>query len=213
MVAGEVGSSTFPGDLVRRLLPALLFLTAPTALSAQWRAALLHGTAASHGDAQSDNDPAHPQLQAHQPATWTLSLLRASGDWRIGLELRHITADLAEIGAASSVTTNNVLAAWGAAVEVGRRVVGGVGRPSLVAAIGVTFDRWTFDLVNDAPRTRAAGRAALEADFPIGRSWSVVIRGEMSAGPSLFNAGELPDGFSTRTATRQGIGLGVARWF
>lgn len=195
-----------------RVHPILfLVLAGPSALAAQWQVALRHGTATSHGDAQADLDPAHPELQANRPRTWTLALAREYSGWRLSADLHRTTADLAEISASSSVTTNSVLAAWGVGLEAARRIAGRTGVPSLLLGGGVTVDRWTFDVAENAPRTRIAVRGALEAELPISRTWSAVIRGELLNGSSVFTPEELPEGFSTRRATRLGIALGIAR--
>ena len=196
---------------MRQLLLAFLVVSITPSLNAQWRVALLHGTAASHGDARADADPAHPELQAHRPATWAVSLSRATGRWRLGIDLHRTTADLAEVGPSSSVSTKSVLTAWGTAIEFARRVAGQAGTAELFAGGGASLDRWTFDLTDDSPRTRAAARGVIEADFPIGGGWSATVRGEAAVGPSVFKLDELPDGFTPRTATRVGIVLGVAR--
>ena len=195
-----------------RVHPLLfLLLAGPSSLAAQWQLELLHGTATSHGDAQADLDPAHPELQAYRPATWTLALAHDIGAWRFGLDLHRTTADLAEIGTSSSVTTNAVLAAWGLGFELARRIAGTAGAPSLLLGGGVVVDRWTFDVAHSTSRARVAVRGALEADLPISPAWGAVIRGEWLAGSSVFTQEELPEGFSTRRATRLGVVLGMTR--
>ena len=196
---------------MHRLLFSVLILSAPTVLPAQWQLALRHGTASSHGDAGADLDPTHPELQAYRPAMWTLAFARDIGAWRFELDLHRTTADLAEIGSSSSVTTNGVLSAVGGGLAVGIRIAGQPDRASLYVGAGAVVDRWTFDVADNSPRTRAAARGSLEADLPIQQRWSAVIRGELLAGPSVFRTDELPQGFSTRLATRVGVALGLAR--
>lgn len=196
---------------MRRILLACFACLAPITLHAQWRLALLHGSANSHGDAQADIDPEHPELHAERPATWTFSLARGIGAWRIEVGMHRTSADLAEVGGTSRISTNGVLAAWGTGIELTRRVAGRAGSTALLAGAGVTIDRWTFDLVDASPRTRWAARGVLEVDLPITPKWGAVIRGELLFGPSVFQSAELPEGFSTRAATRLGLVLGVAR--
>lgn len=198
---------------MRSLLLSIIVMAGSRSLTAQWQVALLHGSATSHGDARAEADPDHPELHAEGPSTWLLAFARDVGAWRIGADLHRTTADLAEVGGSSSVTTRSVLAAWGAGIEVGRRIAGHAGAATLQASAGVRVDRWTFDLVETAPRTRVAAQGALSAQLPIGVQWSAVIRGEVTHGPSVFIAEELPEGFSSRTATRLGMVLGVARRF
>jgi hypothetical protein len=196
---------------VRHLLLALLLLAGPTTLHAQWRVTLLTGTASSYGDARDDTDPTHPEIHADAPATLAVSLVRDRGPWRVGLELHHTSADLAEISGSSAVTTRSVLKAWGLAFDLTHRLAGREGAPALFVSLGAGVDRWSFDLAESSPRWRATARGALDAELPINPAWGVVIRGQATAGPSVFKAEELPEGFVQRTAARVGVVFGVAR--
>lgn len=195
---------------MRYLLLALL-LSVPTTLPAQWRLALLTGSASSHGDARNDSDPAHPEIRADAPATLSVSFARERGPWRVGVELHHTSADLAEISDASAVTTRSVLKAWGAAIEWSRRIAGGGDASALSIAVGAGIDRWTFDLDESSPRWRATARGTIEAEMPISAAWRAVIRSQAAVGPSVFRPDELPDGFVQRMAVRIGLVVGVAR--
>jgi hypothetical protein len=195
---------------VRYLLLLALLLSVPTSLRAQWRIALLAGSASSHGDARDDTDPAHPEIRADAPATISAALARERGPWRVAVELHHTSADLAEISAASAVTTRSVLKAWGAAIEWSRRIAGDGDTPALSVAVGAGIDRWTFDLDESSPRWRASARGAIEAEIPISAAWRAVIRSQAAVGPSVFKPDELPDGFVQRMAVRIGLVLGVA---
>jgi hypothetical protein len=194
-----------------RYLLLVLLLSFPTTLRAQWRIALLTGSASSHGDARNDSDPAHPEIRADAPATLSVALARERGPWRAGIELHHTSADLAEISAASAVTTRSVLKAWGAAIEWSRRIAGGGDAPALSVAVGAGIDRWTFDLDESSPRWRATARGTIEAEMPISAAWRAVIRGQAAVGPSVFKPDELPDGFVQRMAVRVGLVVGVSR--
>jgi len=194
-----------------RYLLLVLLLAVPTTLRAQWRIALLTGSASSHGDARNDTDPAHPEIRADAPATISVGLARERGPWRVGVELHHTSADLAEISALSAVTTRSVLKAWGAAIEGSRRIAGGRDAPALSVGVGAGIDRWTFDLDESSPRWRATARGAIEAEMPIGAAWRAVIRSQAAVGPSVFKPDELPDGFVQRMAVRIGVVFGVSR--
>jgi len=193
-------------------LPSLtcLLLIATHPMHAQWRAMLLIGSATSRGDARAELDPQRPELRADRPGSITIGVAHDAGPWRLAIDLHRTSADLTEAGTSSSVTTPDLLKAWGAGVEVGRRIAGRSDAAVLMIVAGATYDRWTFDLTDNSPRSRAAARGALEADLPIGRRWSAVIRWQATVGPSVFNANELPDGFTSRTAIRSGIGLGLS---
>lgn len=196
---------------MRHIMLSVLLLTGATALNAQWRIAALSGSATSHGDARDDSDPAHPEFHADRPATLTVVLAREAGPWRVSAEGRHSTADLSEVSRAVAVTTFGAFEAWGAGVELGVRIAGHSSTPELRAGLGLGGDRWSLD---GAPaRWRVTARGSLEADFPLARAWSAVVRGEATTGPSIFTADELPEGFTQRGMWRTGIALGVARRF
>ena len=196
---------------MRHLLLIVLLFSGSATIHAQWRVALLTGTATSHGDSRDEIDPAHPEFHAEGPATLTVAFAREHGPWRVGLELHHTSADLAEVSMSSVVTTRDVLKAWGTAFEVAHRIAGHRRAPALNLSVAAGIDRWTFNLAESSPRWRASARGALEAELPINRSWSAVIRGEVTGGPSVFKAAELPEGFVRRTAIRPGLVLGIAR--
>ena len=196
---------------MRPLVFTVLLLAAPTTLRAQWRLALLTGTAVTHGDARDETDPAHPEFHAHAPRTVALSLARGTGAAAFALELHHTSADLAEISASTAVTTRSALTAWGAALEFGRRVAGTPDGPTLHAVAGAGIDRWSFDIADGTSRWRASVRGALEIGLPVNPTWGGVIRGQVVAGPSVFNLEELPEGFVQRVAVRVGLVFGVSR--
>lgn len=205
----EVRTIFFPRSSVRYIMLAVLLFTGSAALTAQWRITVLSGSATSHGDARDNSDPAHPEFHADRPATLTVSLAREAGPWRVSVEGRHSTADLSEVSRAVAVTTFGAFEAWGAGLELGIRIAGHPSTPTLRAGVGLGGDRWSLD---GAPaRWRATARGALEAEFPVARGWSAVVRGEATVGPSVFMADELPEGFAQRNMWRSGIALGVAR--
>ena len=194
---------------MRQIMLAILLLTGSTTLAAQWRVAVLSGSATSHGDARDDSDPAHPEFHAERPATLAVTLARDAGRWRVSVEGRHSTADLSEVSHSVAVTTFGAFKAWGAGVELGVRIAGRPLAPELRAGLGVGGDRWSLD--GAGARWRATARGSLEADFPVARAWSAVVRGEATIGPSVFTAEELPEGFVQRKMWRIGIALGAAR--
>jgi hypothetical protein len=195
---------------MRLLLLIVVACCTGHAASAQWSLSLRAGNAASHGDARNDTDPAHPEFHADRPATTTIALGRDLDAWRISAEVRRTTADLSEIGNSSVVvSTRGAFEAWGAGIEVGHRLAGRLPGATLHGSAGVGADHWQLDL--SAARWRPSVRGALEADFPIGQRWFVVLRGEAAAGPSVFTAEELPEGFAQRRMWRTGVALGIAR--
>jgi hypothetical protein len=198
---------------MRQLILAAVVLSVPTVLPAQWRATLLAGSAASHGDAQNASDPEQPQLRADRPATLRFGLSHDGTAWRVGVDLHHTSADLAEVGATSVVATLDALKAWGSGVEIARKIAGARDGAMLLVGVGATLDRWSFDLDNSAARWRVAARGSLETDYRIGQRWSAVVRGELTAGPSVFTPDEIPQDFTRHSALRIGLLVGVTRMF
>jgi hypothetical protein len=194
---------------VQHLFLSVLMLAGSTALSAQWRLTAMSATATSHGDARDESDPAHPEFHADRPATLTLALARDAGPWRLSVEGRHRTADLSEVSRSVAVTTFGAFEAWGGGLELGVRIAGHPSAAELRAGVGLGGDRWSLD--GATTRWRATTAGSLEADFAVARSWNAVVRSEVTLGPSVFRADELPEGFTRRTTWRTGIALGVAR--
>jgi hypothetical protein len=194
---------------VQHILLTVLLLAGPTALTAQWRLAVLTCTATSHGDARDDSDPTHPEFHVDRPVTLTLALARDAGTWRVSLEGRRLTADLSEVSRSVAVTTFGAFEAWGAGIELGVRIAGHPSAAELRAGLGLGADRWSLE--GASARWRATTAGSLEADFAVARGWNAVVRGAVTIGPSVFSAEELPEGFARRTSWRTGIALGVAR--
>jgi len=209
MRAGDVAPTYFPGRSVQHFFLSVLMLAGSTALNAQWRLAALSARATSHGDARDDSDPSHPEFHADRPVTLTVALARDAGPWRLGVEVRHRTADLSEVSRSVAVTTFGAFEAWGAGLELGVRIAGHPSAAELRAGLGLGGDRWSLE--GASARWRATTAGSLEADFAVARGWNAVVRGEATMGPSIFRAEELPEGFTRRTTWRTGIALGVAR--
>lgn len=181
-------------------------------LDAQWYAALTGGRAGTVGHARSTDDApdSRAELLPWRPATLALRIGRDLSDWRVGIEARRTTSDLAARGEGTVLVTTNVADAWGAGVEVTRRLAGGAGRPALRAGVGVLAERWSFDLDGGDARWRLAAQGVLDAGVPLWRRWSGVIRAEAALGRSLFDEAELPVGYELRPAVRHGVAIGVA---
>jgi len=186
-------------------------LATPCRGAAQWHLALLGRATTTHGDAENPADPDHAELRADHLAGWSLELARGAGGWRIGIDVRRTTGDLAEVTSTAAVAVRDVLSAWGSGFEIDRRLAGFAGGAMLVGGLGAGIDRWSFDVAGGGVRWRASARAALEADLPIASGWGAIVRGEVAAGPSLFRASEVPDGFSRHAARRIGVAIGLAR--
>jgi hypothetical protein len=194
---------------VQHIVLAVLLLAGPTALAAQWRLAVLTGSATSHGDARDNSDPTHPEFHADRPVTLTLALTRDAGPWRLSLEGRRLTADLSEVSRSVAVTTFGAFEAWGAGIELNVRIAGHPSQAELRAGLGLGGDRWSLE--GASARWRATAAGSLEADLSVARGWNAIVRGGVTTGPSVFRTEELPEGFARRTSWRTGIALGVAR--
>ncbi len=191
------------------VLLLLLFALSPAPLHGQWQWNLVAGSSRSAGHARADGDPEHPEVGPDRPATLTLSLVRGLGAWQIGASLNRATADLTIRGSESAVLTRGGLTAWGAGAEVGRRVAGRTGAPTLVASAGGAIERWSFPVSGGDPRTVVVARVALEGQVPLRANWRGIVRWEAAVGGSLFGADELPPGYAVRAGRRWGLGLGV----
>jgi len=196
-------------------MPVLLFLSAmllsPCHLPAQWRLSLVTGPSATSGHSRDDLDPEQAEILPDHPATWSVGASRERGSWRFGLDGSRITSDLAIRGSTTSLITRDALSAWSVGFEASRRLLGGVGVPSLWGGIGAVGERWSFSSAGGDARWRAALRGSLQLDMPFSTRWAALIRGEGMIGSSLFAADELPDGYSRHAALRATLLLGVAR--
>ena len=198
---------------MRSLAVFLLFLVPGHPATAQWRLTLLHGTASVTGHSRDESTPDHLAFLPDRPHSDALAVSREFGGNRLALELRRTGADLALRGPGTTIVTRGALHAWGAAVGVARRLAGTSGRPTLRGGLSALLERWTFDLGDGAARWRVAGRGTLEVDLPIAGRWDGVLRGELTASPSVFTAEELPEGYVRKLGWSRGIEIGAGwRW-
>jgi hypothetical protein len=184
-------------------------LLGPTTLHAQWQWTLAISTASERGHARADDDPERPEIAPDHPATLSVGVSRSGAAWRIGLRLARTESDLAVRGLETAVVTRGTLAAWGVAVEMGRRVAGRTGAPELALLAGASLARWTFPGTGSEARILPAMHGAVEGQVPLRARWHAIVRGEVAIGGSLFREGELPLGYTTRPGQRAGIQLGV----
>lgn len=196
---------------MRTALTLVLFFgsLAPGRAAAQWRFSLSTGPATTAGHSLDSKDPDQPAILPDRPQTWTLAIARQHRGWRLGVDGSRITADLAVRSNSTSLATRGALSAWGVGAEVGHRLAQRGNGPSLWGSVGAVYERWSFDVTGGDARWRAAARGAVQLDVPFASHWSGRLRGEVYAGPSLFRAEELPEGYTTRTARRAALQLGV----
>ncbi len=198
---------------MRTLWMSLLLLVPLHPAAAQWRLTVLHGTAAVSGYSRDESSPDHPSFLPDRPTSDIVAIGRDLGHGRLTVELRRTSADLTLRGPGTAIVTRGALHAWGAGVEGARRLAGVAGRPTLHAGLGLLVERWDFAVDANGARWRVAGRGALEVGLPITRRWQGVVRGEVTASPSVFAAEELPGGYVRRLGWRRGMEIGVGwRW-
>lgn len=189
------------------VLPLLLHRAEP--LPGQWQVQLVAGSARAAGHARADDDPDHPEVAPHHPVTIAVTVVRPFGRWQLGATLRRSHSDLAISGGETAVVTRGALRAWGAGVELGRRVVGTADAPSAVALLGGAVERWSFPTSGGAPRVVPSVHGAVEGRVPLSRHWLGIVRGEAAVSGSLFTASDLPPDYAVRAGRRWGIGIGL----
>lgn len=187
-------------------LPLCIALASP--IAAQWGTSFMVAGAAVHGHAV-DADGTH--IRPESPRTVSLAISRTSGRWRIETGVRHTDASLAVAAAEARVVTPAMMSAWGAGVDVSRRVAGDDAQPTLHAGVGIDASHWTFADAPDDSRWRMSALAMLQGSAAIGGRWRLLLRGEVAVGRSLFVAAELPEGYRLQRATRHGLAVGIER--
>jgi hypothetical protein len=195
------------------LLVLLLLHLPPCPLPAQWQLSLVTGPAVTSGHSRDNFDPDHPAILPDRPVSWSLAIARERGAWRFALDGSRITSDLAIRGLSTSLVTRGALSAWGVGLEAAHRLLGQPASPSLWGGIGAVGEHWSFSAASGEARWRAAFRASLRLEMPFSTRWSALVRAEGLAGASLFDADELPEGYSLETGLRAGVLLGAGwRW-
>lgn len=198
---------------MRSLIVSLLLLVPLHSAAAQWRLALLHGTATVSGYSRDESSPEQLAFLPDRPASDIIALGLDRGRSRLSVEVRRTSADLALRGQGTAIVTRGALHAWSLGLEGARRLAGASGRATLHGGLGLMVERWDFDVDANGARWRVAGRAALEVGMPITRRLSGVVRGEVTASPSVFSTDELPEGYVRKMGWRRGVVMGVGwRW-
>jgi len=188
----------------------LLLLTTASPLSAQWSLTLQAGSSRAHGHARALDEPDQPELRPDRPTSLELGVGRQFGSWRVILSGRHTSADLTASGTTAAVVSKSALDGWGFGLELGRRVAGRAGTPTLELGIGVIRDHWDLGTADDA-RWRQVYRAAAVMTVPVWRTWGIVVREEFGIGSSLFHDADIPQGYRLRPGWETGLLLGVRR--
>lgn len=189
------------------VLPLLMHPAQP--LTGQWQMQLVASGARAAGHARAEADPDRPEVAPHHPVTLALTMVRPLGAWHLAGTVRRMHSDLAIRGGETAVVTRGALRAWGAGLELGRRVIGPADSPSVTALLGGSLERWTFPTSGGEPRFLTAVHGALEGRVPLSRHWHGIVRGEAAVSGSLFTAADLPPDYAARAGRRWGIGIGM----
>jgi hypothetical protein len=192
-------------------LALLLILFAPASVVGQFHATAFLGFADHAAHARDHADPEHPAFQPGVSRAFGVAIGFDRAAWRFALVARTEAPDLILGGVSSGLITPNALEAMHVGAEVGRRVAGSGSLPSLHILLGAGVTRWSFPDFEDQPRSRFTGSAALESGIPLGRHFDGVVRLEVAATGSLFDAEDLPEGYEARTGGRGALALGL-RW-
>jgi hypothetical protein len=155
--------------------------------------------------AQDDSPTLHPGVGTDYVAL----IGRDLGSWRVQLSYRSTGSDLILGGETSGIITANALGARAISLEIGRLLVMSTDGNTLHLLAGVTSERWSFPLFVDQARRRWSAMLAVEGGIPVLGRLTGIVRLETSLGTGIFTADELPEGFSTASARRTALHLGL----
>jgi hypothetical protein len=191
-----------------RLLLALLL---PVSLPAQLHLTVRVGIADHGGHARDASDPDEPTFGPGVAGNGFFAIGVDRGPWRLALVTGRESPDLVLVGHTSGIITRDALAAWHGGLELGRRVVGPAGAPSIHLLAGVGITRWSFPGFEDPARNRLGGWLALDGALPLAARLHGILRLELMSSSSLFEEADLPEGFESLAARRIALSLGI-RW-
>lgn len=193
------------------LVRLLIALFVPAGLSAQIHFTALVGVADHSGHATDLSDGEHPSFGPATTRESAIALGVDRGPWRIALRFRRESPDLILVGETSGIITRDALSASHLGLELGRRILGHRPEPSLHLVGGAGITRWEFPGFEDAPRNRYGAWLALDGGLPLHAHIEGVLRLEALTSTSLFTSEDLPEGYTSRSARRFGLSLGL-RW-
>jgi hypothetical protein len=189
----------------------LLSLLLPAALPAQFHATARVGVADHSGHARDDSDTEQPRFGPATSRNAAFALGIDFAAWRIALLIGRETPDLVLVGETTGIITRDALASWQLGLEVGRRLAGHAGAPSLHLLGGGGITRWSFPGFEDPAQTRLGAWLAVEGGTPLVPHLDGVLRFEAMRSGSLFETDDLPEGYQALAARRIGLSLGL-RW-
>lgn len=191
-----------------RLIALVLVLTTPAVAAAQFDLTVLGGGVAITGHAQGEDaahtGTVHPQ-GGFEP---TVAFGYQHDRWRGGLILTRRSPGLILEDAEAGVTAPDAFRAVTIGAEIGHDLFRN-GDAAVTGSVGITRTRWSFQTSNDVPRWRWGAMAALEGALPLAQHFAMITRVSAARTSSLFDDGELPDGFEPAAGNRYGVSVGL----
>ncbi len=184
----------------------LAAIVAPN-LPAQWHASVAIASTATSGYLAT---PDGSEFRPGAPREYTISVGRDTGPWRARLGGRVVRADLTVTDGEVSLSTHGLVRGTGAVADVSRRIIGDGVAPTLRVGLGGEYILWTVAALDDSRRWVAAATGSLEGSVAVGWRMRALLRGELVAGPSIFNDDVATEGYELRRGLRHGIAFGVS---
>jgi hypothetical protein len=190
----------------RALLALGLALVAPAGLAAQWSVAL--EATASYYDGASRDTAADPiSVRPHHATSFGLRLERCFGQVGVGVTAALAGPDVIAENSSAGAVVKDALGLF----EIAPEATVLVGRTQSGVAVrfhaGPLLDVWTPEGAD--ARTRVGGHAGLALEWPLSTRFAGSVRAGVALTSSLFNEGELPDGFELRAMWRRSVSLAV----
>jgi hypothetical protein len=145
--------------------------------------------------------------------TWAVAADHRVGDFRLGLGLSYLSANLKLSGPDVELVDRSLDAReWAIAALVSVPVLRvGKGGAGFSLSAGPALGSWTITGLDG--RTTIGGVAALQFAAPITEGWRLVASGGGSVSESPFEAADLPVEFEPSTLWSGRVGLGVQHAF
>jgi len=199
------GSSSRCASRAARLLAVCVLSAAP--LAAQWSVGVELGQLACRGGSTDTSSSDLPNTLRPSPgATFALRVQRRFAGFGAGIALLYSQTGVGAENDETTVEIRNKMELLELAPEVfvvlARPGAGGV----FLLHAGVLIDRWSLE---SDERNRMAGLAAVSLDWPMAGRLSGTFRAGLAVGPSVFNEGEMPEGFERRATWRRSITAGI----
>jgi hypothetical protein len=185
----------------------LVLVFAALPLAGQWSVSAEMGLLTCAGGATDTSVSGNGNtLRPSRSTTYGLRVQRRFGTFGVGVGLLHSNSGAGAENDESSVEVKNSMEVY----EVTPEFLVVIARPGAGGALllhaGVVLDHWK--LQSDG-RDRVAALAAISLDWPMTGRLSGTFRAGLAVGPSVFDEGEIPDGFERRATWRRSVAAGV----